>query len=98
MNKKLIKNKNIILYKNKKMNKDIINNDNEIKKISKTNKQKLGQFFTTNYKYILSNLSIPDNVKKIIQPFCSNGDLLNFFDKNKYTLECYDIEPKYNLL
>ncbi len=98
MNKKLIKNKNITFINNKKMNKEIINNDNDLKKVSKTNKQKLGQFFTTNYKYILSNLSIPINIKKIIEPFCGNGDLLNFFDKNKYTLECYDIEPKHKYI
>lgn len=98
MNKKLIKNKNIISINNKKMNKEIINNENDVKKVSKTNKQKLGQFFTTNYKYILSNLSIPNNIKKIIEPFCGNGDLLNFFDKNKYLLECYDIEPKHKYI
>jgi hypothetical protein len=98
MNKKLIKNKNIISINYKKMNKEIINNENDVKKVSKTNKQKLGQFFTTNYKYILSNLSIPNNIKKIIEPFCGNGDLLNFFDKNKYKLECYDIEPKHNYI
>lgn len=103
------------------MNKEIINNENDVKKVSKTNKQKLGQFFTTNYKYILSNLSIPNNITKIIEPFCGNGDLLNFFDtqeivsdtisgahlknnnifekcKNKYTLECYDIEPKHKYI
>ena len=72
---------------------------NEEKKISqKNNKQKLGQFFTTNYKYILSNLNVPPNIKKIIEPFCGNGDLLNFIDKNKYTLECYDIEPKHKYI
>ncbi len=102
MNKKLIKNKNILSINdkkmNKKMNKEIINNENDVKKISKTNKQKLGQFFTTNYKYILSNLSIPNNITKIIEPFCGNGDLLNFFDKNKYILECYDIEPKHKYI
>ena len=121
MNKKLIKNKNILFIKNKKMNKEIINNENDVKKVSKTNKQKLGQFFTTNYKYIFSNLSIPNNITKIIEPFCGNGDLLNFFDtqeielnsisgehlknknifegcKNKYTLECYDIEPKHKYI
>lgn len=103
------------------MNKEIINDENDVKKVSKTNKQKLGQFFTTNYKYILSNLSIPNNIKKIIEPFCGNGDLLNFFDtqeiepntisnphlknkdifekcKNKYKLECYDIDPKHNYI
>lgn len=87
-----------ITSKNKKVDQEIINNKNDIKKLSKTNKQKLGQFFTTNYKYILSDLSIPDNIKKIIEPFCGNGDLLNFFDKNKYIVECYDIEPKHKYI
>lgn len=64
----------------------------------KTTKQKLGQFFTTNYKYILSNLCIPENIKKIIEPFCGNGDLLNFIDKKKYIIECYDIEPKHDYI
>lgn len=73
----------------------IVNDD---KQINKNNKQKLGQFFTTNYKYILSNLFVPQNIKKIIEPFCGNGDLLNFIDKNKYTLECYDIEPKHKYI
>jgi len=94
MNKEIINNENDV----KKMNKEIINNENDVKKVSKTNKQKLGQFFTTNYKYILSNLSIPNNITKIIEPFCGNGDLLNFFDKNKYILECYDIEPKHKYI
>jgi hypothetical protein len=39
-------------------------------------KQKLGQFYTTNYEYILQNLNIPKNITKIIEPFTGNGDLL----------------------
>ena len=58
-------------------------------------KQKLGQFYTTNYDYILQNLYIPENIKKIIEPFAGNGDLLNYIkDKEYYEIECYDIEPK----
>lgn len=57
------------------------------------NKKILGQFMTTNYKYILQNIIIPKNIKNIIEPFCGNGDLLNFIDKDKYNIECYDIEP-----
>ena len=58
-------------------------------------KQKLGQYYTTNYDYILQNLYIPENIIKIIEPFAGNGDLLNFIkDKTKYEIECYDIEPK----
>jgi tRNA1(Val) A37 N6-methylase TrmN6 len=59
------------------------------------NKKTLGQFYTTNYKYILQNMYIPDDVKNIIEPFAGNGDLLNFIkDKNKYNITCYDIDPK----
>ena len=63
-------------------------------------KQKLGQFYTTNYKYILSNLYIPKDITTIIEPFCGNADLLEFCkdkersNNTKYLLECYDIEPK----
>lgn len=59
-------------------------------------KKNLGQFYTTNYQYILKNMKIPDNIKNIIEPFVGCGDLLKFIDKNKYNIELYDIEPKYN--
>ena len=59
------------------------------------NKKKLGQFYTKNYEYILSNLYIPDNIINIIEPFTGEGDLLNFIkNKDKYIIECYDIDPK----
>lgn len=57
------------------------------------NKQKLGQFYTTNYDYILKNMSIPSDVSSIIEPFAGNGDLLKFI-KNDIVPECYDIDPK----
>ena len=58
-------------------------------------KQKLGQFYTTNYEYILQNMSIPENIKTIIEPFVGNGDLLNFIkNKERYDIEMYDIDPK----
>ncbi len=58
-------------------------------------KKQLGQFYTTNYEYILSNMEIPSNVINIIEPFVGNGDLLNFIEnKKKYNLEIYDIDPK----
>ena len=58
-------------------------------------KSKLGQFYTTNYEYILQNLIIPEETTCIIEPFAGNGDLLNFIkNKDKYTIESYDIEPK----
>ena len=64
----------------------------------KEHKKMFGQFMTTNYNYILQNIKIPENTTIIIEPFCGNGDLLNFVDINKYTLECYDIEPKKNFI
>lgn len=58
-------------------------------------KSQLGQFFTTNYQYILQNLYIPDNITQIVEPFAGNRDLLSFIeDKDKYVIECYDIDPK----
>jgi hypothetical protein len=58
-------------------------------------KNKLGQFYTTNYDYILQNMKIPDNIKTIIEPFAGNGDLLKFIqNKEDYTFELYDIDPK----
>ncbi len=58
-------------------------------------KKKLGQFYTTNYNYILKNMVIPDEIKNIIEPFVGNGDLLKFIeDKKKYNIECYDIDTK----
>jgi hypothetical protein len=58
-------------------------------------KQKLGQFYTTNYKYILQDINIPKYVKYIIEPFAGKGDLIEFVKSNgKYTIESYDIDPK----
>lgn len=64
--------------------------------MSKTNKKaQLGQFFTTNYQYILQNLYIPTEVSRIIEPFAGNCDLLSFIEnKSDYIIECYDIEPR----
>ena len=70
-------------------------NQNAIQNSSKTNKQKLGQFYTTNFEYILNNMNIPDGITHIIEPFAGYGDLLGFIkDKTKYKIDCYDIEPK----
>lgn len=58
-------------------------------------KKHLGQFYTTNYDYILQGMFIPKNTTDIIEPFVGNGDLLNFIqDKSKYKIECFDIDPK----
>jgi hypothetical protein len=62
-----------------------------------TNKKILGQYFTTNYEYILQNLNIDYTTGQIIEPFCGNGDLLKILDHDiNFILECYDIEPKKN--
>lgn len=58
-------------------------------------KGEYGQFFTTNYDYILSGFSIPDNIKNIIEPFAGQLDILNFIkDRNKYKIECYEIDDE----
>jgi hypothetical protein len=58
-------------------------------------KSQLGQFFTVNYEYILSNMEIPKYVKKIVEPFVGNGDLLKFVkNKEDIQFELYDIDPK----
>jgi hypothetical protein len=59
-----------------------------------TKKKSLGQFYTTKYKYILQNMHIPIDAVNIIEPFAGNGDLLNFLERDKYNIECYDIDPK----
>lgn len=59
-------------------------------------KKQLGQFYTTNYQYILDGLRIPKKIKHIIEPFVGNGDLLNYINESgkKYKIEHYDIDPK----
>lgn len=59
-------------------------------------KKQYGKFYTTNYTYILQGFEKFKNVKKIIEPFCGNGDLIRYIKEN-YTdieLECYDIDPQ----
>ncbi len=78
-----------------------------------TAKKELGQFMTTNYEYILKNMSIPSETKTIIEPFCGQGDLLKFISSDKLLdsctsetdisinhhidIECYDIDPQHKL-
>ena len=58
-------------------------------------KTQLGQFYTTNYEYILQNMKIPSDIDTIIEPFAGQGDLLHFIDNtDNYTLELFDINPK----
>jgi hypothetical protein len=55
-------------------------------------KQNLGQFYTTNYQYILQGMSIPPTTTRIIEPFAGNGDLFPF--AKGVEIEAYDIDPK----
>ena len=61
-----------------------------------TTKKQLGQFYTTNYEYILDGIIIPKKIKHIVEPFVGNGDLLKYINKSgkKYKIEHYDIDPK----
>lgn len=64
--------------------------------MSSGNKQQLGQFYTTNYEYILDQITIPSNITKIVEPFAGNGDLIQYIKKTgrSFELEHYDIDPK----
>lgn len=55
------------------------------------NKKNLGQFYTTNYSYILQGFKVPPS-ETIIEPFVGNGDLVKFSKRDD--VECYDIDPK----
>lgn len=58
-----------------------------------TNKKKdFGQFYTTKYKHILQGMTLPTDIKIIIEPFAGNGDLLKFAPDIK--TESFDIDPK----
>lgn len=57
-------------------------------------KKTLGQFYTTNYKYILQELNIPKNTENVIEPFAGKGDLLKFNQLQHLQIEKYDIDPK----
>lgn len=59
-----------------------------------SNKRIRGQFYTTNYEYILEGfLQPPPDARCIIEPFAGKGDLLNWV-KSDVPIEAYDIEPK----
>ncbi len=71
-----------------------------------SHKKQLGQFFTTNVNYILSefkeeivsNSSIYSGLT-IVEPFAGNRDLINWLTNNSIldifsTKELYDIQPK----
>ena len=60
-----------------------------------SNKQQLGQFYTTNYQFILQGLLdyIPTS-GTVIEPFVGQGDLLNVVNQQQLNVIAYDIEPK----
>jgi hypothetical protein len=57
-------------------------------------KKSLGQFYTTNYAYILQDMHVPENIP-IIEPFAGNGDLVKFIEG---PCECYDIDPRHEYM
>lgn len=58
-------------------------------------KQRLGQFYTTRYDYILQGLSVPKHVVHVVEPFAGAGHLLGFIPTRCH-VECYDIDPKHD--
>ena len=61
-----------------------------------SNKQNLGQFFTTNSNYILEGFEKYILNKNITDPFCGNQDLMNWALKNKAkSVIGYDIDKQY---
>lgn len=64
-------------------------------------KKELGQFYTTNYNYILNDFIIPDNITKIVEPFAGEGHLTAFAISQLKVIESvfeYDIDPKTNFM
>ena len=55
-------------------------------------KKALGQFYTTNYEYILEGFSVPSG-SKVVEPFVGQGDLLKWIGPD-HSVEVYDIDPK----
>lgn len=69
--------------------------------MNKERKKLYGQFYTVNYKYILTNMYIPNIPNSnLIEPFAGEGHLIDFINSNNvdeklnYIIECYDIDPK----
>lgn len=64
-----------------------------------SHKAQLGQFMTTNSKYIFQGMTLPElKNQKYIEPFAGNGDLVEFLILQKVSrehIDCYDIEPKH---
>jgi hypothetical protein len=81
------------------MRKKITKEEKEKKLLEKIEKKKIqkkfGQFYTTNYNYILDGFTIPNNAQ-LIEPFVGQGDLLNWIGDKP--VEKYDIDPKINCI
>ena len=63
--------------------------------INLSEKRELGQFYTTNYSYILEGMNLPKNAT-LIEPFVGAGDLCLWAETKGYDsldIECYDIAP-----
>jgi tRNA G37 N-methylase Trm5 len=61
-------------------------------------KSELGQFFTTNSKYITQSLlSVFEEDDTVVDPFAGNWDLLNLIKDKCTKVEAYDIDPKNTL-
>jgi hypothetical protein len=61
-------------------------------------KSQLGQFYTTNFDYILKGMQVPLK-SRLIEPFAGEGDLLKFASRFKLAhTECYDIDPKHDYI
>lgn len=71
----------------------------KLSKIDISKKKNFGQYYTTNYSYILQNMDIPDGITLYIEPFAGNGDLVKYIEEkngsSSYSVELYDIDPKY---
>ena len=62
---------------------------------SAAHKRALGQFFTTNFAYILTGLRVPADTVRVVEPFCGEGHLLRFLaDPAALAVERYDLDPK----
>jgi hypothetical protein len=58
------------------------------------NKKRRGQFYTTQYAYILEGLAGPPaDARCVLEPFAGKGDLLEWLSTD-LPVEAYDIEPK----
>lgn len=57
-------------------------------------KHQLGQFYTTQYRYILEGLKRPPLDVVVVEPFAGEGHLIEWLGADEYKTECYDIDPR----